>query len=34
MEDHEAIRQRSAQAYDRYQKCGMRAALRLFVTGW
>jgi hypothetical protein len=33
-EDHQAIRQRSAQAYDRYQKCGMRAALRLFATGW
>jgi hypothetical protein len=33
-EDDEAIRQRAAQAYDRYQKCGLHAAQRLFVTGW
>jgi phage-related baseplate assembly protein len=33
-EDDEAIRQRAAQAYDKYQKCGSRAALRLFATGW
>jgi hypothetical protein len=33
-EDDEAIRQRAAQAYDKYQKCGARAASRLFVTGW
>ncbi len=31
-EDDEAIRQRAAQAYDKYQKCGARAALRLFAT--
>jgi len=30
-EDDEAIRQRAAQAYDKYQKCGARAALRLFA---
>jgi hypothetical protein len=33
-EDDEAIRRRAAQAYDRYQKCGARAALRLFATTW
>ena len=33
-EDPEAIRQRAARAYDAYQKCGMRGALRLFATGW
>jgi hypothetical protein len=33
-EDDEAIRQRAAQAYDKYQKCGARAALRLFATNW
>jgi hypothetical protein len=33
-EDDEAIRQRAAQAYDRYQKCGARAALKLFATNW
>jgi hypothetical protein len=33
-EDDEAIRQRAAQAYDKYQKCGARAALRLFATTW
>jgi len=31
-EDDEAIRHRAAQAYDKYQKCGSRAALRLFAT--
>jgi hypothetical protein len=31
-EDDEAIRRRAAQAYDKYQKCGSRAALKLFVT--
>src|SRR6266481_7490415 len=31
-EDDEAIRRRAAQAYDKYQKCGARAALKLFVT--
>jgi hypothetical protein len=33
-EDDEAIRRRAVQAYDRYQKCGTRAALRLFATNW
>lgn len=33
-EDDDAIRQRAAQAYDKYQKCGERAALRLFATNW
>ena|SRR5882762_6247381 len=33
-EDHEAIRQSAARAYDKYQKCGDRAALRLFASGW
>jgi hypothetical protein len=33
-EDNEAIRRRAAQAYDKYQKCGTRGALRLFATGW
>jgi len=31
-EDNEAIRRRAAQAYDKFQKCGARAALRLFAT--
>ncbi len=31
-EDDEAIRRRAAQAYDKYLKCGARAALKLFVT--
>jgi hypothetical protein len=31
-EDDEAIRSRAAQAYDKYQKCGARAASRLFAT--
>ncbi len=33
-EGDEAIRDRAATAYDKYQKCGARAALRLFATGW
>jgi hypothetical protein len=33
-EDDEAIRLRAAQAYDKYQKCGSRAALKLFSTAW
>ena len=33
-EDREKIRQRAAQAYDKYQHCGLRAALRLFASGW
>jgi hypothetical protein len=31
-EDDEAIRSRAAQAYDKYQKCGVHAALKLFAT--
>ena len=28
------VRERAAQAYDRYQHCGIGAARRLFATGW
>jgi hypothetical protein len=28
------IRERAAAAYDRYQKCGMKGARRLLVSGW
>ena len=33
-EPDEQIRERAAAAYDRYQKCGLKAARRLLVTGW
>jgi hypothetical protein len=33
-ENREQIRDRAAAAYDKYQKCGSRAARRLLVTGW
>jgi hypothetical protein len=33
-ENGEKIRQRAAQAYDNYQKCGLHAAQKLFATGW
>jgi len=33
-ENNEQIRDRAAGAYDKYQKCGLRAARRLFATGW
>lgn len=33
-ESDEAIRRRAAAAYDKYQKCGTHAALRLFATSW
>jgi hypothetical protein len=33
-DDGESVRQRAAQAYDKYQHCGLRGAQRLFVTGW
>jgi hypothetical protein len=33
-ETNEQIRDRAAAAYDKYQKCGLRAARRLFSTGW
>lgn len=33
-ENNEQIRDRAAGAYDKYQKCGVRAAHRLLTTGW
>lgn len=33
-ESPEQIRERAAAAYDRYQKCGLKGARRLLVTGW
>jgi hypothetical protein len=33
-ESDEQIRDRAALAYDHYQKCGIKAARRLFATGW
>jgi hypothetical protein len=33
-EGSEQIRNRAAAAYDKYQKCGLRAAQRLLVSGW
>jgi hypothetical protein len=33
-EPPEHIRERAAAAYDRYQKCGIRGARRLLVSGW
>ena len=33
-ENGEQIRDRAAAAYDKYQRCGLRAAQRLFATGW
>ena len=33
-EGHEQIRDRAAAAYDKYQKCGLKAAHRLFASGW
>ena len=33
-ENPEQIRDRAAGAYDKYQKCGIRAAHRLLVSGW
>jgi hypothetical protein len=33
-EPGEAIRERAAQAYNTYQKCGITGARRLFATGW
>jgi phage-related baseplate assembly protein len=31
-EDDQAIRRRAATAYDKYQRCGVSAAMRLFAT--
>ena len=33
-ENHEQIRDRASGAYDKYQKCGLKAAHRLLTTGW
>lgn len=33
-ESNEEIRQRAAASYDKYQKCGLQGARRLFATGW
>ncbi|HWS87510.1 MAG TPA: hypothetical protein VN282_11130 [Pyrinomonadaceae bacterium] len=33
-EDGEQVKLRAARAYDKYQNCGLRAAQRLFATGW
>jgi hypothetical protein len=33
-ETDEEIRVRAAKAYDKYQKCGVKSANRLFATGW
>jgi hypothetical protein len=33
-ENPEQIHERAAAAYDHYQKCGVRAARKLFATGW
>jgi hypothetical protein len=33
-ENREQIRDRAAGAYDKYQKCGVKAAHRLLTTGW
>src|SRR5687767_8360055 len=33
-ESDEAVRARAAAAYHKYQNCGLRAANRLFATGW
>jgi len=33
-ESNEDIRERAASAYNKYQKCGLKGARRLFATGW
>lgn len=33
-ENKEQVHERAAVAYDKYQKCGLRGARRLFATGW
>jgi hypothetical protein len=33
-ESGEQIHERAATAYDKYQKCGLRGARRLFASGW
>jgi hypothetical protein len=35
--EHESsaqVHERAATAYDKYQKCGLRGARKLFATGW
>lgn len=33
-EDGERVRRRAAEAYNRYQKCGLKGAMNLFANGW
>jgi hypothetical protein len=33
-ESGEQVRRRAAEAYNRYQNCGIKGAMRLFATGW
>ena len=33
-ESAEQIHERAAVAYDKYQKCGLKAARKLMATGW
>jgi hypothetical protein len=33
-ESGEQVRTRAATAYHQYQHCGVKAAMRLFATGW
>ncbi len=33
-ESNDQIRERAAAAYDKYQRCGLKGARRLLVTGW
>ena len=33
-ESGDLVRRRAAVAYDKYQRCGMKGALRLFASGW
>jgi hypothetical protein len=33
-ENQQQIRDRAAAAYDKYQKCGLKAAHRLLISGW
>ncbi|TND08041.1 MAG: hypothetical protein FD123_2595 [Bacteroidetes bacterium] len=33
-EDGQSIRKRAAEAYNQYQKCGIKGAMNLFATGW
>jgi len=33
-EDGQSIRKRAAEAYNHYQKCGIKGAMNLFATGW